>query len=119
MWTEVKDLTDELKDQKMLKWWRAQSIRAVNNVAAGGADRTYDYLQLTQGCDAWILLDDVTGSITREKTAGPNNKSVRGFDTIDTVKSVVEMVCSATVSCADILVIVAWDSVVQVLSSFS
>ncbi|CAH1418046.1 unnamed protein product [Lactuca virosa] len=62
------------------------------------------------GCDGSILLDD-TPSFTGEKTAGPNNNSVRGFNVIDDVKSKVEKVCPGVVSCADILAISALESV--------
>ncbi|KAH9314528.1 hypothetical protein KI387_023155 [Taxus chinensis] len=65
-----------------------------------------------QGCDGSILLDD-SSTITGEKTAVPNNNSVRGFDVIDTIKSKVEAVCSGVVSCADIIAIAARDSVVE------
>eukprot|EP00253_Pinus_taeda_P022640 PITA_22640 len=64
------------------------------------------------GCDGSLLLDD-SSNITGEKTAVPNNNSVRGFDVIDTIKSQVETVCSGVVSCADILAIAARDSVVE------
>eukprot|EP01018_Ginkgo_biloba_P015190 Gb_08055 [translate_table: standard] len=64
------------------------------------------------GCDGSILLDD-TSTFTGERTAAPNNNSVRGFEVIDSIKSQVEKVCSGVVSCADILAIAARDSVVQ------
>ncbi|CAI9776510.1 unnamed protein product [Fraxinus pennsylvanica] len=64
------------------------------------------------GCDASVLLDD-TASFTGEKTAGPNNNSLRGFDVIDTIKSQLESLCPQVVSCADILAVAARDSIVS------
>ncbi|XVE58937.1 hypothetical protein DITRI_Ditri05aG0003200 [Diplodiscus trichospermus] len=63
------------------------------------------------GCDGSILLDD-TSSFRGEKTAAPNNNSVRGFNVVDDIKAKVEKVCPGVVSCADILAIAARDSVV-------
>ncbi|URE48199.1 Cationic peroxidase 1 [Musa troglodytarum] len=64
-----------------------------------------------QGCDGSVLLDD-TSSFTGEKTAGPNNNSLRGFDVVDAIKSKLESACNQVVSCADILAVAARDSVV-------
>ncbi|KAG1338116.1 peroxidase 4 [Cocos nucifera] len=64
-----------------------------------------------QGCDGSLLLDD-TSSFVGEKTAVPNNNSVRGFDVVDNIKAAVEKVCPGVVSCADVLAITARDSVV-------
>ncbi|KAL8159014.1 hypothetical protein V2J09_000551 [Rumex salicifolius] len=63
------------------------------------------------GCDGSVLLDD-EGEIVSEKRAGPNLNSLRGFEVIDKIKYAVEEVCPLTVSCADILAIVARDAVV-------
>ncbi|RWW78612.1 hypothetical protein BHE74_00013157 [Ensete ventricosum] len=68
---------------------------------------------IMRGCDGSILLDD-TSSFTGEKTANPNQNSVRGFDVVDDIKTAVEKVCPGVVSCADILAIAARDSVVTV-----
>ncbi|KAJ9185458.1 hypothetical protein P3X46_005096 [Hevea brasiliensis] len=64
------------------------------------------------GCDASILLDP-SPTIDSEKNALPNANSARGFEVIDQIKSEVDKACGgAVVSCADILAVVARDSVV-------
>ena len=71
---------------------------------------------MLQGCDGSILLDD-TDDMVGEKTAKPNNNSVRGYEVIDTIKSAVNTICLGNiVSCADILAVAARDSIVAVSS---
>ncbi|XP_057449706.1 peroxidase 20 isoform X2 [Lotus japonicus] len=62
------------------------------------------------GCDASVLLDSVEG-MPSEKQAGPNLNSLRGFEVIDKIKYLLEEECPYTVSCADILAMVARDAV--------
>ncbi|GMH05053.1 hypothetical protein Nepgr_006893 [Nepenthes gracilis] len=63
------------------------------------------------GCDGSVLLDD-NSTFTGEKTARPNNGSLRGFDAVDHIKTKLEKACPGIVSCADILAIAARDSTV-------
>lgn len=64
-----------------------------------------------QGCDGSILLDgDATNP--SEKTAIPNLNSVRGFPVIDSIKAAVETSCPNTVSCADIVTLASFFSVI-------
>ncbi|XP_074558339.1 peroxidase P7-like [Curcuma longa] len=92
---------------------RSAMRQAVNRERRMGASilRLFFHDCFVNGCDGSILLDD-TSNFTGEKTAGPNNNSVRGYDVIDTIKTNVESACPSTVSCADILAVAARDGVV-------
>ncbi|KAL3715134.1 hypothetical protein ACJRO7_006947 [Eucalyptus globulus] len=93
---------------------RNATTQAVRREPRMGASilRMFFHDCFVNGCDASVLLDD-TATFTGEKTARPNQNSLRGFEVIDTIKSRVEAACNATVSCADILALAARDGVVQ------
>jgi peroxidase len=63
-----------------------------------------------QGCDASVLLDSTAGN-PAERDAKPN-KSLRGFGSVERVKAKLEAACPGTVSCADVLALMARDAVV-------
>ncbi|KAL3734059.1 hypothetical protein ACJRO7_023415 [Eucalyptus globulus] len=60
----------------------------------------------SQGCDASVLLDDSHGNRSHptERQAIPN-RTLKGFDRIDTIKQELEDHCPGVVSCADVLVL--------------
>jgi peroxidase len=67
-----------------------------------------------QGCDGSVLLSS-TKKNQAEKDAIPN-KTLRGFNVIDAVKSALEKKCPGVVSCSDVLALVARDAVLMVLN---
>ncbi|CAI0431306.1 unnamed protein product [Linum tenue] len=92
---------------------QAGVVAALKNETRMGASllRLHFHDCFVNGCDASILLDD-NATFVGEKTASPNNKSIRGYEVIDKIKGQVEKECPGVVSCADILALAARDSVV-------
>lgn len=63
-----------------------------------------------QGCDGSVLLNSTGKKNVAEKDAPPN-QTLRGFGVIDRIKARLEKACPETVSCADIVALVARDVV--------
>ncbi|KAK8655749.1 hypothetical protein V6N13_108316 [Hibiscus sabdariffa] len=94
------------KAEKIISDYVKQHIPNAPSLAASFI-RMHFHDCFVRGCDASLLLNTTNG----EKNAVPN-QTLRGFDFIDRVKSLVEAECPGVVSCADILTLVARDSVV-------
>ncbi|OIW09236.1 hypothetical protein TanjilG_26449 [Lupinus angustifolius] len=63
-----------------------------------------------RGCDGSVLLNSTSNEAEKD---APPNLTVRGFDFIDRIKSLVEAECPSVVSCADIIALAARDSIVH------
>ncbi|GLT98970.1 hypothetical protein SLE2022_164410 [Rubroshorea leprosula] len=98
-------------DAESVIFSQVQNAISVDPRMAASLLRLHFHDCFVNGCDGSVLLDDTTDFVG-EKTAPPNLNSLRGFEVIDAIKSELESVCPETVSCADILAIVARDSVV-------
>ncbi|KAL6596625.1 hypothetical protein ACP70R_047268 [Stipagrostis hirtigluma subsp. patula] len=68
------------------------------------------------GCDASVLLNSTDNNVA-ERDAKPN-KSLRGFGSVERVKAKLEAACPNTVSCADVLTLMARDAVVLAKGPF-
>ncbi|KAL0362346.1 UNVERIFIED_CONTAM: Peroxidase 1 [Sesamum calycinum] len=97
--------------QSIVKTTTAQFISRAPSLAAALL-RMHFHDCFVRGCEGSVLLN-ATGSNSAEKDAFPN-RSLRGFHVIDAVKAAVEKSCPRTVSCADILALVARDAVSQI-----
>ncbi|GJN28938.1 hypothetical protein PR202_gb17113 [Eleusine coracana subsp. coracana] len=83
---------------------------------AGPLLRLHFHDCFVRGCDASVLLNSTKSSLA-EMDADPN-KSLRGFGSVDRVKAKIEAACPNTVSCADVLTIMARDAVVLAKGPF-
>ncbi|XP_037472758.1 peroxidase 1-like [Triticum dicoccoides] len=89
---------------------RKEMVRALSLAPslAGPLLRMHFHDCFVRGCDGSVLLD--SANKTAEKDAQPN-QTLRGFGFVERVKAAVEKACPDTVSCADILALIARDAV--------
>ncbi|KAL8031367.1 hypothetical protein ABFX02_13G019800 [Erythranthe guttata] len=71
-----------------------------------------------RGCDASLLLNSTSSTGNRTEKVSPPNRTVRGFDFIDRLKSLLEAECPGVVSCADIVSLAARDAIVVIGGPF-
>uniref|UniRef100_M8B309 Peroxidase n=1 Tax=Aegilops tauschii TaxID=37682 RepID=M8B309_AEGTA len=65
-----------------------------------------------RGCDASVLIDSTDAASNPAEKDAPPNKSLRGFGAVQRVKDRLQSACPNTVSCADVLALMARDAVV-------
>ncbi|KAM0825659.1 hypothetical protein ACQ4PT_069403 [Festuca glaucescens] len=65
-----------------------------------------------RGCDASVLIDSTDVANKPAEKDAPPNKSLRGFGAVQRVKDRLQSACPNTVSCADVLALMARDAVV-------
>uniref|UniRef100_A0ACD5TFE5 Uncharacterized protein n=1 Tax=Avena sativa TaxID=4498 RepID=A0ACD5TFE5_AVESA len=89
---------------------RKEMVRALSLAPSLAAPllRMHFHDCFVRGCDGSVLLD--SANKTAEKDAKPN-VTLRGFDFVERVKTAVEKACPDTVSCADVLALIARDAV--------
>ncbi|KAM0890168.1 hypothetical protein ACQ4PT_027226 [Festuca glaucescens] len=95
---------------------RKEMVRALSLAPSLAAPllRMHFHDCFVRGCDGSVLLD--SANKTAEKDALPN-QTLRGFDFVERVKAAVEKACPDTVSCADVLTLIARDAVWLVSST--
>lgn len=99
------------KAEKIVQDYVNQHIPNAPSLAAA-LIRMHFHDCFVRGCDASVLLNSTSSSGNQTEKLATPNQTVRGFDFIDAIKSLVEAECPGVVSCADIVSLAARDSIV-------
>ena len=94
---------EEIVREEMLK------ILSAAPTLAGPLLRLHFHDCFVRGCDGSVLIDSTAGNVA-EKDAPPN-QSLRGFGSVQRIKAKLDAACPGTVSCADVLALMARDAV--------
>ncbi|KAI4363798.1 hypothetical protein MLD38_019970 [Melastoma candidum] len=95
--------------EKLVQDYVREHVPRSPNLAAAIL-RMYFHDCFVRGCDGSVLINS-TANNRAEKESIPN-QTVRGFDFIDRVKSILEAECPGIVSCADVLALVTRECIV-------
>ncbi|KAI3714135.1 hypothetical protein L1987_72725 [Smallanthus sonchifolius] len=98
------------KAEKIVQDYVNQHIPNAPSLAAA-LIRMHFHDCFVRGCDGSILLNVTSSSGNQTEKVATPNQTVRGFDFIDRLKSLVEAECPGIVSCADIIALAARDSI--------
>lgn len=102
---------EKCEDLEDIVWLKMKRIVQLQRNAPAQLLRLVFHDCFIGGCDASILLDDSHENKTVEREAIPN-RTLKGFNFIDTIKDEIEEACPGVVSCSDILVLAARDGIV-------
>uniref|UniRef100_M1AYE6 Peroxidase n=2 Tax=Solanum tuberosum TaxID=4113 RepID=M1AYE6_SOLTU len=102
---------DKCEDLEDIVWSKMKTIVQLQHNAPAQLLRLMFHDCFIGGCDASVLLADRNENGTVEREAIPN-RTLKGFNFIDTIKDEIEEECPGVVSCSDILVLATRDGIV-------
>ncbi|TMW84945.1 hypothetical protein EJD97_024083 [Solanum chilense] len=102
---------EKCEDLEGIVWSKMKTIVQLQHNAPAQLLRLMFHDCFIGGCDASVLLADRNENGTVEREAIPN-RTLKGFNFIDTIKDEIEEECPGVVSCSDILVLATRDGIV-------
>ncbi|CAK9174990.1 unnamed protein product [Ilex paraguariensis] len=104
---------DKCPEAQNVVWSAMKEILSQQKNATAQLLRLLFHDCFIEGCDASVLLDDSNGNKNHsiERQAIPN-RTLKGYNFIDTIKEELENLCPGVVSCADIIALATRDGIV-------